>query len=82
MALKPLRTSEDIVVRSNAQWEKQQEDIKRRPFGTIGVPPVERSTRMIEVISSSPWAGKTWRIQNPPLMFCLRWMRWIATGSA
>ena len=42
---------------SIAQWKQQREDIKARLFETIGVPPMERNTRAIEIINEEKLDG-------------------------
>ncbi len=51
MAIKQLLAPDNEVVRSIDQWGRRCIDIKERLFDTIGVPPVTRSTRSIEVIN-------------------------------
>jgi len=51
MAIKQLLRIDSEVVQSVDQWEQRCVDIKERLFNTIGVPPVTRGTRSIEVIN-------------------------------
>ncbi len=50
MAIKPLLRIDNNAVQSIDQWEGRCIDTKARLFSTIGVPPVPRNTRSIEVI--------------------------------
>jgi hypothetical protein len=51
MATKHLLASGNEVIQSIDQWAQRRVDIKERLFNTIGVPPIKRNTRSIEVIA-------------------------------
>jgi dienelactone hydrolase len=51
MAIKQLLADMNDVDQALTHWEQQREDIQERLFDTIGIPPVTRSTRSIEIIN-------------------------------
>jgi dienelactone hydrolase len=57
MAIKRLLASEHEVIQSIEQWKRRRKEIKARLFETIGVPPVTRNTRSIEVINEEEVSG-------------------------
>ena len=50
MALKRLLADEDGAIQELAQWERRREGIRARLFETIGIPPVMRDTRSIQIV--------------------------------
>jgi len=59
MAIKPLLADENGVIRALAQWEARRGNIRARLFDTIGIPPVPRSTRSIQILSEEK-LGEAW----------------------
>ncbi len=51
MAIKPLLADENGGIQGLAQWEERRENIRTRLFDTIGIPPVTRNTRSIQILS-------------------------------
>lgn len=51
MAIKQLLADENGAIRELAQWEQRRENIRARLLDTIGIPPVSRNTRSIQIVS-------------------------------
>ena len=51
MAIKQLLTDGNLAIQELAQWEQRRESIRARLFETIGIPPVTRNTRSIQIVN-------------------------------
>jgi hypothetical protein len=51
MAIKQLLVDENRAIQELAQWEQRRESIQARLFETIGIPPVTRNTRSIQIVN-------------------------------
>ena len=51
MAIKQLLTDENRAIQELAQWEQRRESIRARLFEIIGIPPVTRNTRSIQIVN-------------------------------
>ncbi|MBN1876298.1 MAG: dienelactone hydrolase family protein [Anaerolineae bacterium] len=51
MAIKQLLVDDNKVIQTLARWAQRREDIQKHLFDTIGMPPVTRSTRSIQIIN-------------------------------
>ncbi len=51
MAIKQLLTDDNRAIQKLAHWEQRRESIRARLFETIGIPPVTRNTRSIQIVN-------------------------------
>lgn len=61
MAVKELLSYNNEPITELSQWQKKREDITKRLYQTIGIPPVERNTRDIKIVDEEKLKAYTRR---------------------